>query len=241
MFPLLLNNKPVLLMKCTDTNLNEIQSYIHHSLGLDTSTYYLLQDGKLISADTVIKRQNISIVLRTCGGKGGFGSMLRAIGAQIEKTTNREACRDLSGRRLRDINEEKRLKKWITQQTEREKEAAERRQRKLEKLCEKPKHEFQDDEYDNERSLLPEVVENAVSQGLKASCTSTFKRKASTIENCKKKRKLWIDDELDENLSSSNSDDSDDENSREAPVTQESDSSCNITEDIKPLDKEAVE
>jgi hypothetical protein len=35
--------------------------------------------------------------------------MLRAIGAQIEKTTNREACRDLSGRRLRDINEEKRF------------------------------------------------------------------------------------------------------------------------------------
>lgn len=46
--------------------------------------------------------------LRVFGGKGGFGSMLRAIGAQIEKTTNREACRDLSGRRLRDINEEQR-------------------------------------------------------------------------------------------------------------------------------------
>lgn len=37
----------------------------------------------------------------------GFGSMLRAIGAQIEKTTSREACRDLSGRRMRDINNEK--------------------------------------------------------------------------------------------------------------------------------------
>ena len=37
----------------------------------------------------------------------GFGSMLRAIGAQIEKTTNREACRDLSGRRMRDVNNEK--------------------------------------------------------------------------------------------------------------------------------------
>ncbi len=33
--------------------------------------------------------------------------MLRAIGAQIEKTTNREACRDLSGRRMRDVNNEK--------------------------------------------------------------------------------------------------------------------------------------
>jgi len=37
----------------------------------------------------------------------GFGSMLRAIGAQIEKTTNHEACRDLSGRRMRDVNNEK--------------------------------------------------------------------------------------------------------------------------------------
>ena len=39
----------------------------------------------------------------------GFGSMLRAIGAQIEKTTNHEACRDLSGRRMRDVNNEKQL------------------------------------------------------------------------------------------------------------------------------------
>lgn len=35
--------------------------------------------------------------------------MLRAIGAQIEKTTNHEACRDLSGRRMRDVNNEKEL------------------------------------------------------------------------------------------------------------------------------------
>lgn len=39
--------------------------------------------------------------------------MLRAIGAQIEKTTSREACRDLSGRRMRDINNEK---KYVMQQ-----------------------------------------------------------------------------------------------------------------------------
>jgi hypothetical protein len=42
--------------------------------------------------------------------------MLRSIGAQIEKTTNREACRDLSGRRLRDINEETRLRQYVNQQ-----------------------------------------------------------------------------------------------------------------------------
>lgn len=48
-----------------------------------------------------------SSVVRDAACISGFGSMLRALGAQIEKTTNREACRDLSGRRLRDVNHEK--------------------------------------------------------------------------------------------------------------------------------------
>lgn len=47
--------------------------------------------------------------LTVCFLSLGFGSMLRTIGAQIEKTTNRESMRDLSGRRMRDINNEKKL------------------------------------------------------------------------------------------------------------------------------------
>lgn len=125
------------------------------------------------------------------GGKGGFGSMLRAIGAQIEKTTNREACRDLSGRRLRDINEEQRLKNWIAAQADREKEAAEKKQKKLERLIEKPKHEFKDEEYDKIRSALPEKVEDAVIQGLQASCSTKRKSDDSKSAVKKKKPKLW--------------------------------------------------
>lgn len=130
------------------------------------------------------------VVPRLVGGKGGFGSMLRAIGAQIEKTTNREACRDLSGRRLRDINEEKRLKNWINQQAEREKQAEDRRQKKLERLCQKPKHEFKDEDYDKARSALPDKVEDALEQGLKASGSGT-KRKQNDENVKKKKAKLW--------------------------------------------------
>ena len=37
----------------------------------------------------------------------GFGSLIRAMGSQINKSTNKEACRNLSGRRVRDINAEK--------------------------------------------------------------------------------------------------------------------------------------
>ena len=72
-------------------------------------------NGRKIDNDLQILDKNATIdaVLSLPGGKGGFGSMLRSIGAQIEKTTNREACRDLSGRRLRDINEEGRLRQFV--------------------------------------------------------------------------------------------------------------------------------
>jgi len=72
--------------------------------------YFTFNGKKLEISDYVPEGSIVHISTRLPGGKGGFGSMLRAIGAQIEKTTNREACRDLSGRRLRDINEEKRYK-----------------------------------------------------------------------------------------------------------------------------------
>lgn len=48
------------------------------------------------------------------GGKGGFGANLRTLAKQKGKkqTTNFGACRDLSGRRLRHVNDEILLRKW---------------------------------------------------------------------------------------------------------------------------------
>lgn len=133
------------------------------------------------------------------GGKGGFGSMLRAIGAQIEKTTNREACRDLSGRRLRDINEEKRVKTWLEKQKEREEEADEKKKKKIERMLAKPKHVFKDEHYEKEREGLTQNVGDAVEQGFKSASTSKeigLKRKLEDDKLKKKKKKkknpaLW--------------------------------------------------
>lgn len=83
-----------------------------------------------------------------------------------------------------------RLKKWITEQAEREKEILEKRQKKLEKMCEEPKFEFKDEQYEKERSVLPEEVEDAVLQGLQASCSSKRKIEPET-KKPKKKAKLW--------------------------------------------------
>jgi hypothetical protein len=52
---------------------------------------------------------HMSMSGRLVGGKGGFGSMLRAQGGRMnaQKTTNFEACRDLQGRRIRTVNDAK--------------------------------------------------------------------------------------------------------------------------------------
>lgn len=143
--------------------------------------------------------------------------MLRAIGAQIEKTTNREACRDLSGRRLRDINEEKRLKNWLEKKkNEDQEDPDEKFQRRIEKLLAKPKKEFKDEEYDMARSNLLENISDSVEQGFKIMArkeTETehqtilssvgLKRKVPDDNGQKKgvkkiKGALWIDEGIDE-------------------------------------------
>nr|CAG4651550.1 EOG090X0OE5 [Simocephalus serrulatus]SVE94674.1 EOG090X0OE5 [Simocephalus serrulatus] len=152
----------------------------------------------------------IRTTISLAGGKGGFGSMLRAIGAQIEKTTNREACRDLSGRRLRDINEEKRLKDWVSKQAEREQEREERKKKKLDKLRQEFHHEFHDPEYFKERSEVTDKVYEALEQGIQASSSgepSTKKRKAKDDGPAMKKTALWVGVSDDDSGSDSQSED----------------------------------
>ena len=127
--------------------------------------------GKYLTNDESKIEQDGDLFLAVCmpvlGGKGGFGSMLRAIGAQIEKTTNKEACRDLSGRRLRDVNAEKRIKNWIKRKAEQQKERERRRREKLERLTLDPKIEFKDEEYLKQKDIIPQKVDDAIDYVLK--------------------------------------------------------------------------
>jgi hypothetical protein len=66
----------------------------------DTTLSELCEDGSLVSF-------RLTPVLP--GGKGGFGSQLRAAGGRMssQKTGNNDSCRDLSGRRLGTVKEAK--------------------------------------------------------------------------------------------------------------------------------------
>ncbi|KAK2708065.1 splicing regulator SDE2-like isoform X2 [Artemia franciscana] len=185
-------------------------------LAVPESAYETLKfkvSGKIINIHDrlpVIGEDNVCFIeafIPFVGGKGGFGSMLRAIGAQIEKTTNREACRDLSGRRIRDINEEKRLKDWIAKKADREKEKQERKKAKLEKLCQETKHEFHDPTYDKQRSEISDKVYESVEKAMNLPSTSSaaIKRKNENDETkVAKKKYLWtgVDDDSDSSIDS---------------------------------------
>ncbi|CAI9739442.1 Hypothetical predicted protein [Octopus vulgaris] len=147
---------------------------------------YLTCQGHILNDDDVIKAGcHYQLLPRLVGGKGGFGSMLRAIGAQIEKTTNREACRDLSGRRMRDINNEKQLKEWMAKQVEREKERARRREERSLRLRETPKHKFEDQVYQKQKEKVSQDLEDAITAGLKRNGDSSS---AESVQGGKKRK-----------------------------------------------------
>jgi hypothetical protein len=78
---------------------------------------YQISDGSAVSQPDA----TVNLVLSLRGGKGGFGSLLRgaATKAGQKKTNNFDACRDMSGRRLRHVNAEKRLEEWKEGEEER--------------------------------------------------------------------------------------------------------------------------
>ncbi|KFV96915.1 Protein SDE2, partial [Fulmarus glacialis] len=185
---------------------------------------YVKCNGRLVNDEDILQNGAVySLEPRLCGGKGGFGSMLRALGAQIEKTTNREACRDLSGRRLRDVNHEKAMAEWVKQQAEREAEKEQRRLERLQRKLAEPKHFFTNPDYQQQCHEMAERLEDSVLKGLQATSSKIVspesgdsrKRSGESGKNGTKSRKrrcFWLGLEgLDDHDSSDCEDDSEDD------------------------------
>lgn len=194
--------------------LQQFTGYLEDVEGLEANKFSLACNTRIyrpgFCGSHLVNLENnsqIDILIPLLGGKGGFGSLLRAIGAQIEKTTNRDACRDLSGRRLRDIKREEELKKLIALQERLIEERKRRRLEKLEKLKKKNDTSstsasiqelvamFDDHEYNKRRLELGDIIEAAVDKGI-----INFKKRQqseteiSTNERNKKSRLETVDE-----------------------------------------------
>jgi len=121
------------------------------------------------------------------GGKGGFGSQLRAAGGRMssQKASNNDSCRDLNGRRLSTVKEAKKMATYLEGEPERKKAAAEEKRAKLEALEKQlgiseagpsqegessaragQKHRFDDTEYLEQSREITDGVKSAVAAGL---------------------------------------------------------------------------
>jgi len=148
----------------------------------------LISDLKAASTNIV----SLRLSPRLLGGKGGFGSQLRAAGGRMssQKTNNNDSCRDLTGRKLSTIKEAKKLAEYIQHEPDRLAAKAEAEKAKLEALERKlgiepsssstkpsnpnsppdvlagKKHRFDDTEYLEQSQDLKDGVKNAVAAAL---------------------------------------------------------------------------
>ncbi|KAE9551110.1 hypothetical protein FO519_005668 [Halicephalobus sp. NKZ332] len=136
---------------------------------IDPNFYYITVGTNLLkSIDELGPEDFFQLNFRLLGGKGGFGSLLKSF--RIHKSANQLMSRDLTGRRLADVREEERLRRWISKKADRDAKKKKEKEEKLLKLKNggKVKHQFKDKKYMRRRDLLLEQTEDAIEAGLRA-------------------------------------------------------------------------
>ncbi|KAF5451738.1 hypothetical protein F2P56_026817 [Juglans regia] len=183
--------------------------------------FHQISDESTISCpdDGVAIFPTVNLLLRLVGGKGGFGSLLRgaATKAGQKKTNNFDACRDMSGRRLRHVNAEKKLEEWM----------AEEEQRKLERIADefikkkakKGKKGVGEGEAEKYVAKYREESERCVAEVLD-SVNDAVKRKGGPAGGAEAKRlKIWMGKRK---MAESDSDDTDEDCSDEEEEREKS-------------------
>ncbi|XP_065860216.1 uncharacterized protein [Euphorbia lathyris] len=176
-----------------------------------------LHERSLVSAPEC----TVHLVLSLLGGKGGFGSLLRgaATKAGQKKTNNFDACRDMSGRRLRHVNAEKRLEEWKAGEEERRLEKiAEDFLKKNAKKGKKGAGDGETEKYVEKYRVESAKCAAEVEEAVREACgNSQGKRKGKLIkEGLEAKRlKIWMGKR---HLGESDSEDSSDEEENEKSI-----------------------
>ena len=107
-----------------EENENKTVQSLYEEYKLDKNSTYLISNGKILKDEESLNDYNNMVIetrVRLRGGKGGFGSSLRIQQAVKKQTKNFDACRDLQGRRLRKVNQERQLNEWRLKKAEEEK------------------------------------------------------------------------------------------------------------------------
>jgi hypothetical protein len=156
-------------------NLEAALERLYKRYGLTKEHFYLVQASEIRDDDpastfTECSPSRYSVRLRLRGGKGGFGSQLRAQGNKMSskrRAGNYEACRDLStGQRLRSSKHAKLIEDYVAKEPERLSQREQEIREKMLKHLEAPgrKVMFGDAQYLRESRKLVDGTYDAVMQ-----------------------------------------------------------------------------
>ncbi|KAJ0559659.1 putative Ubiquitin-like domain-containing protein [Helianthus annuus] len=183
--------------------ISSIKSQIQTLTSIPPHHQLLLSNGKTLTDDSsfhheISSNSTVHLLLRLRGGKGGFGSLLRgaATKAGQKKTNNFDACRDMSGRRLRHVNAEKKMDEWLAEEKERklEKVAEEflkKNAKKVKKAGGGDGAEKYVEKYRKDSEKCREDVEKSVRESLSGGFLSKRKGVEDGESSKSKKLKIW--------------------------------------------------
>lgn len=154
---------------------------------------------------------------RLNGGKGGFGSQLRAAGGRMssrkgKQKQNQSSMRDSDGRRVRVVKQTQELAKFLTEMPSKKRALAREKREKLEAIIDIPlpseaHPKFADQEYLRNSELMLDEVRNAVSDALASSnhAQASSSAEESNTQKSSQSVKLSGWDQEDSDLSDSSS------------------------------------
>ena len=161
---------PLILSNDGQFNRPEIHLNDQHEIFLT-----LLKDFKLKLNDFYLSKCSdtvFQVKLKLPGGKGGFGSQLRAQGNKMsskKRAGNYESCRTLNGQRIRAQKQAKLIEEYLAKEPERLSKREQEIREKMQKYLEAPdkKVMFSDPEYLKLCRKLIDSTEEAVRSGLR--------------------------------------------------------------------------
>eukprot|EP00960_Hanusia_phi_P074716 768293-Hanusia_phi.AAC.5 len=212
-------------------DLHDLHDALQRLVGLPPQEQLVTIAGVACIKDEQVARLRpwsmIEVRPRCLGGKGGFGAMLRGQASRpgMKKVqANTGAMRDLSGRRIRHVEQEAQLQEWAAEEEKRreqlEKEKAAKRQKFAHNVHEEAVN------YVAEAVVDRDSVTDAVKQGIVGEKTRkdvTSKEVPQAMRTAKKLDKIWNVDEFDDEDEEDGSvDQPQDKTSKQAAATETS-------------------
>jgi hypothetical protein len=234
--PLLLSNdgqfiRQEIVLNCKDQT--DILTSLLKYFKLKSNDFYLSK-----CSETVFQ-----VKLRLLGGKGGFGSQLRAQGNKMsskKRAGNYESCRTLNGQRIRVQKQTKLIEEYLAKEPERLSKREQEIREKMQKYLEAPdkKVMFSDPEYLKLCRKLIDSTEDAVRSGLRAQNEESDEESSSENDHVNDESLEFDEEVKDDNGDDEKSEDEDEKSP--APIyisTKLSNSSYNKKITSKYLDK----